>query len=105
MSARRPPRRGRGQRTRAPRPSTSAVLGAAVGGLIAGVLYGAADRLAWWVWVLLVVVGLAVGYLLYRRAASRPRPAAPPPTEAAEPPGDAAGPPAEPGAGPEKSTQ
>lgn len=87
MSTRRPRRRGRSrQRRRPPRPSTAAVIGTAVGGLLAGVLYGLADRLPWWAWVVVVLAALAVGYLLYRRGGRRPTPAAEPNGPATEPP-------------------
>jgi hypothetical protein len=72
MSARRRRRTGDG----AGRPSTAAVVGTAVGGLVAGVLYGLADRLPWWLWPVLIVVGLGVAYLAYRVTSRRAGPAA-----------------------------
>lgn len=43
------------------RTSTASTAGTAVGAAIAGVLAAALGGLPWWGWVLLIVVGLAIG--------------------------------------------
>ncbi|GLZ39409.1 hypothetical protein [Actinokineospora sp. NBRC 105648] len=52
--------------------ATSTTLGAAVGAAIAGVLSGLLGSVPWWLWVVLLAVGLGVGYLVHRRAEAKP---------------------------------
>jgi len=51
------------RRTARRRTSTASTLGTAIGAALAGVLTVLLGGLAWWAWVLLIVVGLAVGLL------------------------------------------
>jgi MFS family permease len=51
------------RRTNRRRTSTASTLGTAVGAALAGVLTALLGGLAWWAWVLLIVVGLVVGLL------------------------------------------
>lgn len=73
--ARKPPRK-RTRTTPSRRPSTEATIGSAVGALIGGALFALVDRMPWWLWVVLVVGGLVVGYLVHRFRNSRPVPPA-----------------------------
>ena len=68
--ARKTPRRR--TRTTPRRPSTEATLGSAIGAMIGGALFALIDNMPWWLWVLLVVVGLVVGYLVHRFRSARP---------------------------------
>ncbi|HVK23044.1 MAG TPA: DNA translocase FtsK 4TM domain-containing protein [Actinokineospora sp.] len=63
------PRKRRTTTTRRRRPSTATTLGGVVGAAIAGALVGVLGSLPWWAWVLLLVAGLGVGYLIHRRSA------------------------------------
>ncbi|WP_436500791.1 DNA translocase FtsK 4TM domain-containing protein [Actinokineospora sp. HUAS TT18] len=51
------------------RRTTTTTLGGVVGAAIAGALVGILGSLPWWAWVLLLAVGLGVGYLIHRRSA------------------------------------
>lgn len=65
-------RRPRTRRTtRRRRPSTGATLGTAIGALVGGALFALVDRMPWWLWVVLVVGGLVVGFLVHRFTAAR----------------------------------
>jgi uncharacterized membrane protein YfcA len=59
------------------RPSTEATLGSAIGALIGGALFALIDNMPWWLWVILVLVGLVVGYLVHRFRSARTAPPAP----------------------------
>jgi glutamine amidotransferase len=50
------------------RQSTATTLGGLVGAAVAGVLTGVLGSLPWWAWVLILLVGLGVGYLFHRRS-------------------------------------
>ncbi|WP_433507462.1 hypothetical protein ACQP04_13945 [Pseudonocardia halophobica] len=54
-------RRSRRRTTTRRRTSTASSLGTVVGAALAGVIATAPGGLAWWGWVLLIVVGLLVG--------------------------------------------
>ncbi len=56
-------RRTTQHRTTRRRTSTASTLGTAAGAALAGVLTALLGGLAWWAWVLLIVVGLVVGLL------------------------------------------
>ncbi|MGQ0841412.1 hypothetical protein [Actinokineospora sp.] len=55
--------------TRRRRPSTATTIGGVVGAAVAGLLAGLLDAMPWWLWVVLLAVGLGVGYLVHRRSA------------------------------------
>lgn len=67
--ARRTPRKRTAPSRR--RPTTGATLGTAIGALIGGAVFALVDRMPWWLWVILVIGGLVVGYLVHRVSRSR----------------------------------